>query len=179
MSNKLNPKKMRVASRPKLKTFSKDFSDQEEREKFNENIGHLDKSLENISIIGKRGILARMYQFTKPTMSDGKLIDTKFLSQTSSNGQVTAELDDIKWRQEAVICSISPSAQKEIDEIYTPEEAAKIVPGATIWVTKQSANYGFTPSREYPINTDYSFLCLNPQHIEAVVDAPLKEIKYI
>jgi hypothetical protein len=180
MSNKPNPTKLR-AIRRKGPTVSDTFSDLAERVEFNKNIGNLPAEMEKTTIVGTRGIVVRRYKFEKATKSDGKsLMLPKFQDKTATEGKQTAEfdVDNVVFSPKAIICSISDSAKKFISENFTEEEAAKFVPGATVWLTTQAFNYPFSPSLDYPMHSDFSFYCIHPNYIYAFEDTPTKLITF-
>lgn len=186
MSNKPNPKKLRAVHTQRIKTptITKEYKDLDARIEWNENIGDIPADMEHITPVGDRGVVIRLYQYTKSTDSDGgALVIPKFEEKSSSNGEITAEpinLDNVRWARRAVIVKIGAGAQRFIKEHFSEEEATQLVPGTSIWFTEHGAKNFWQVNREYPMHTDHSFLCVHPNHIEAIeTGTPKVEINYV
>lgn len=185
MSNKQNPKNLRPlrpSGRLRLPTISNEFTNLPERVAHNENINVAPSYLENLQIIGERGILVKMFKFTEHTTSRGGLINLKYLQQTSEGGQPTFTMDDFNYQARGVIHSVSPEAQKSIDERWSKEAAAALVPGATIWINPgaMTSNNRFIYDRVHPLVDDPDFILIHPSQIEGVESSNAKyDIKFL
>lgn len=159
------------------------FSDLDDRISYNENINHVPESFKNIQLLGSRGILVKMYKFTKHTTSRGGLITQKYKSYTKDSGKPGVNLDDFLYQARAVIVHMSPEAKKVIKDTFEPETADKLVVGTTVWIhpgNGVSPNNQFLFDREHPVVEQIDYLVIHPSHIEAVeTSTPVKDIVYV
>lgn len=162
----------KVRSLPNITTYS----DLEDRQKHNDTINQIPSQLQNIQLLGEKGILVRIFKLTETTTTEGGLLDVKFGEIETEGGRFKPTLDDFKEQARGVILSISPEAQKFIDEKLSAATQEKIKPGATIWIAPQAMSNRFFWDRTHPITEDNSYLTIHPNHIEAVENAPILPI---
>lgn len=159
------------------------YSDLEERLNYNENIQEVPQSFQDISLMGVKGVLVKMYKFTEHTTTRGGLVTQKYKAYIKDSGKAGANLDDFLYQARGIIVSISPEAKKYIDDTYAKETADKITPGTTIWIspsTGVSPNNQFLYDRIHPVVEQIDYLVIHPNHIDAVEHAtPVKPIEYI
>jgi hypothetical protein len=169
----------------KLRTIVKTntYSDLDERLAHNENIQQVPSYFKNVSLIGTKGLLVKLFKFTEHTTTKGGLITQKYKTHIKDSGKMGVNLDDFLYQARGIIVSISPEAQKFINENFEEETRKKFVPGATVWVnpsTGVSPHNQFLYDRTHPVVESIDYLVLNPTSIDGFEDAtPVKEIEYV
>jgi len=173
-----------MSSSHKLKSIvqNKTYSDLEERLAYNENIQVVPNYFKDIMILGPKGVLVKMYKFTEHTSTRGGLVTQKYKDYLKDSGSHGASLDDFLYQARGIIISISPEAQKYINETLSEEAAAKLKPGTTVWLHPGNGvnpNNQFLYDRVHPVVEQIDYLTLHPNHIDAVeLSTPVKEIEY-
>jgi hypothetical protein len=158
------------------------YSDLEDRLAYNEDIQVVPEYFKDITLIGVKGVLTKMYKFTEHTTTRGGLVTQKYKNYIKDSGKAGASLDDFLYQARGIIVSVSPEAKKFINDTFAEETAKKIVPGTTIWISPSSGvspNNQFLYDREHPVVEQIDYLVIHPNHIDAIEEStPVKPIEY-
>lgn len=173
---------MSTTSKLRSIVTSNTYSDIDARLHYNEHINVVPEYFKDITLMGPKGVLVKLYKFTEHTTTRGGLVTQKYKNYLKDSGKPGASLDDFLYQARGVIISVSDDAKKFITENMVESAANKIVPGATVWI---NPNSGINPAnqflydRTHPVVEQIDYLTLHPNHIDAVEDfTPLKEIEY-
>lgn len=162
-----------MSTTDKLKSIVKasSYSDLEERKAYNESINVIPESFKGIKLIGPKGVLVRLYKFTEHTSTKGGLVTQKYKNYTKDSGRAGVTLDDFVYQARAMVVSVSPEAQKYINDNWEKDNVEAFKPGTTVWIhpgNGVSPSNQFLYDRTHPVVEEIDYLILHPNHIEAI-----------